>query len=119
FAGVFCMLGHVFPCMFGFKGGKGILSGGTIAFMLDWRVAVIAWGGFLLLTALTRWVSLGSIVAAILFPVAAAVILQDPIVTVLSAICALLILWKHRENMKRLLHGEESKFSLHRKKEEK
>ncbi|MEG2959555.1 MAG: glycerol-3-phosphate acyltransferase, partial [Oscillospiraceae bacterium] len=106
-------------CMFGFKGGKGILSGGTIAFMLDWRVAVIAWGGFIIFSVLTRWVSLGSIVAAILFPLAAAIILHDPIVTVLSIICGLLILWKHRENMKRILHGEESKFSVHKKKEDK
>ncbi|MEG2989250.1 MAG: glycerol-3-phosphate acyltransferase [Oscillospiraceae bacterium] len=118
FAGVFCMLGHVFPCMFGFKGGKGILSGGTIAFMLDWRVAVIAWGGFIILSVLTKWVSLGSIAAAILFPIAAAVILHDPIVTVLSIICGLLILWKHSENMKRILRGEESKFSFHKKKED-
>ncbi len=59
-AGLFCLLGHMFPCMFGFKGGKGILSGGTIAIMIDWRVALVVWGGFLILAALTRWVSLGS-----------------------------------------------------------
>ena len=46
-AGVFCLLGHMFPCMFHFKGGKGILSGGTIAIMIDWRVALVVWGGFL------------------------------------------------------------------------
>ena len=48
-AGLFCLLGHMFPCMFHFKGGKGILSGGTIAIMIDWRVAVVVWGGFLIL----------------------------------------------------------------------
>ena len=55
--GLFCLLGHMFPCMFHFKGGKGILSGGTIAIMIDWRVAVVVWGGFLMLTILTRYVS--------------------------------------------------------------
>lgn len=50
-AGLFCLLGHMFPCMFGFKGGKGILSGGTIAIMIDWRVALVVWGGFLILAA--------------------------------------------------------------------
>ena len=45
-AGLFCLLGHMFPCMFQFKGGKGILSGGTIVIMIDWRVALVAWGGF-------------------------------------------------------------------------
>ena len=44
-AALFCLLGHMFPCMFHFKGGKGILSGGTIAIMIDWRVAVVVWGG--------------------------------------------------------------------------
>ena len=46
--GMFCLLGHMFPCTFQFRGGKGILSGGTIAFMLDWRVALVVWGGFLI-----------------------------------------------------------------------
>ena len=53
-AGLFCLLGHMFPCMFHFKGGKGILSGGTIAIMIDWRVALVVWGGFLILAILTR-----------------------------------------------------------------
>ena len=48
-AALFCLLGHMFPAMFGFKGGKGILSGGTIALMVDWRVALVVWGGFLVL----------------------------------------------------------------------
>ena len=48
-AALFCLLGHMFPCMFGFKGGKGILSGGTIALMIDWRLALVVWGGFIIL----------------------------------------------------------------------
>ena len=56
-AGLFCLLGHMFPCMFHFKGGKGILSGGTIAIMIDWRIALVVWGGFLILAILTRYVS--------------------------------------------------------------
>ena len=59
-AGTFCLLGHMFPCMFGFKGGKGILSGGTLCLLIDWRIALVAWGGFLLLAVLTKYVSLGS-----------------------------------------------------------
>ena len=58
-AALFCLLGHMFPCMFHFKGGKGILSGGTIAMMMDWRIALVVWGGFLVLAILTRYVSLG------------------------------------------------------------
>uniref|UniRef100_UPI002D7F21B6 glycerol-3-phosphate acyltransferase n=1 Tax=Oscillibacter sp. TaxID=1945593 RepID=UPI002D7F21B6 len=53
YAALFCLLGHMFPCMFHFKGGKGILSGGTVALMIDWRIAMVVWGCFLILTALT------------------------------------------------------------------
>ena len=54
-AGVFCVLGHVFPCTLHFRGGKGILAGGTLALLVDWRVALIAWGLFFLGVLLTRW----------------------------------------------------------------
>ena len=47
--------------MFHFKGGKGILSGGTMAIMIDWRIALVVWGGFLVLAVLTRYVSLGTL----------------------------------------------------------
>ena len=116
-AGLFCLLGHMFPCMFGFKGGKGILSGGTIALMLDWRVALVVWGGFLILAVLTKWVSLGSIWAGASFPFATWFVYQDLFLLVLSIIIGGLIVWKHRGNLKRILSGTESKFSLHKKKE--
>lgn len=116
-AGVFCLIGHMFPCMFHFKGGKGILSGGTIAIMIDWRVALVVWGGFLILAALTRWVSLGSIWAGATFPVASWFVYRDPLILALALVIGGLIVWKHRGNLKRILKGEESKFSFHRKKE--
>lgn len=116
-AGLFCLLGHMFPCMFSFRGGKGILSGGTIALMLDWRVALVVWGGFLILAALTKWVSLGSIWAGASFPFATWFVYQDLFLLVLSIIIGGLIVWKHRGNLKRILSGTESKFSLHKKKE--
>ena len=114
-AGLFCLLGHMFPCMFRFKGGKGILSGGTIALMLDWRVALVVWGGFLILAVLTRWVSLGSIWAGASFPFATWFVYHDPVLTVFGAFLGCLILFMHRGNIRRLLTGTENKFSLHRK----
>ena len=117
-AGVFCMLGHMFPCMFHFKGGKGVLSGGTIAIMVDWRVALIVWGGFILLAVLTRYVSLGSIYAGAAFPFATWFVFHQPIPALLAAISGGLLVWGHRANMKRLLTGTENKFSFHRKKSE-
>ncbi len=116
-AGLFCLLGHMFPCMFQFKGGKGILSGGTIALMLDWRVALVVWGGFLILTALTRWVSLGSCWAGASFPFATWFVYHDVVLLLLAILIGGLILWKHRTNIGRLLKGKENKLTFHKKKE--
>ena len=114
-AGLFCLLGHMFPCMFHFKGGKGILSGGTIALMLDWRVALVVWGGFLILAVLTRYVSLGSVWAGASFPFATWFVYQNVVLTILAVIIGGLIVYKHRGNIHRLLTGTESKFTLHKK----
>ena len=115
-AGVFCLLGHMFPCMFHFKGGKGILSGGTIAIMIDWRVALVVWGGFLVLAVLTKYVSLGSLWAGVSFPLASWFVYHDWIILLLAIACGGLVTWGHRANVKRLLNGTENKFSLHKKK---
>ena len=116
-AGMFCLLGHMFPCMFHFKGGKGILSGGTIAIMIDWRVALVVWGGFLVLAVLTKYVSLGSVWAGASFPVATFFVYRDPVLTLLGLLLGGLVVFMHRGNISRLLHGTENKFSLHHKKE--
>ena len=115
-AGLFCLLGHMFPCMFHFKGGKGILSGGAIAIMIDWRIALVVWGGFLILAILTRYVSLGSCWAGASFPFATWFVYHNVVITVLGAVIGLLILYIHRGNIKRLLTGTENKFSLHKRK---
>ena len=114
-AALFCLLGHMFPCMFHFKGGKGILSGGTIIIMIDWRVALVGWGGFILLFLLTRYVSLGSSSTGIDLPIVTWFVYRDWVLLVLICIMGGLILWKHRSNIARLISGTESKFSFHRK----
>ena len=116
-AGLWCLLGHMFPCMFHFKGGKGILSGGAIAIMIDWRIALVVWGGFLILAVLTRYVSLGSCWAGASFPFATWFVYHNVVITVLGAVIGCLILYMHRGNIKRLLTGTENKFSLHKKKQ--
>lgn len=116
-AGLFCLLGHMFPCMFHFKGGKGILSGGTIAIMIDWRIALVVWGGFLVLAVLTRYVSLGSVWAGASFPFATFFVYHNATVTLLGLLIGGLVLYMHRSNIHRLLTGTENKFSLHRRKE--
>lgn len=116
-AGLFCLLGHMFPCMFHFKGGKGILSGGTIAIMIDWRIALVVWGGFLILAVATKYVSLGSIWAGASFPVATWFVYRDPALALLGLVIGGLVVYMHQGNIKRLLSGTENKFSLHHKKE--
>jgi glycerol-3-phosphate acyltransferase PlsY len=117
-AGMFCLLGHMFPCTFQFRGGKGILSGGAIAIMIDWRVALVVWGGFLVLAVLTRYVSLGSCWAGASFPFVTGFVYRDVVLVVMAVIIGGLILWKHRGNIQRLVSGTESKFTLHKKTEE-
>ena len=116
-AGLFCLLGHMFPCMFHFKGGKGILSGGTIAIMIDWRIALVVWGGFILLAVLTKYVSLGSLWAGASFPFISWYCYPCWQIVILAFLLGGLVTWGHRANIRRLLNGTENKFSLHKKKE--
>ena len=115
-AGLFCLLGHMFPCMFHFKGGKGILSGGTVAIMIDWRVALVVWGGFLILVVLTRYVSLGSCWAGASFPFATWFVFQNLVLIILGFLMGGLVVYMHRSNIVRLVTGTESKFSFRKKK---
>lgn len=112
--GLGCELGHMFPVFFGFKGGKGILCGGTLVWLLDWRVGLIAWGLFAALWLLTKYVSLGSICATLSMPVTTWLFLgHNATYTVLAALIAALVVWCHRENIVRLLHHQERKFQWH------
>ena len=112
--GLGCELGHMFPVFFGFKGGKGILSGGTLVWLLNWRVALIAWGLFAALWLLTRYVSLGSVCAAVSMPISTFFFCGHSLLyTVLGAIIAALVVWCHRDNIRRLLKGQERKFHWH------
>ena len=113
-AGIGCELGHMFPVFFGLRGGKGILSGGVLVLLLDWRVALIAWGLFAVLWLTTRYVSLGSIAATASMPVSVFFLLgHNWLYTVLSAAITALVIWCHRGNIQRLLTGTEKKFQWH------
>lgn len=110
--GIFAMLGHSFPCMFDFKGGKGVLCGAGIIMIMDWRIAAVCLGVFAVLVALTRLVSLGSMVAAALFPIMCFVLYRSWVVVILAIIASILIVWRHRENAKRIVSGTENKFEI-------
>lgn len=111
-AGFGVCLGHVYPIYYNFKGGKGILTGGTLAWMIDWRVGVCAWGIFLIFVIFTQYVSLGSIAAAITLAASVCIFIPSPTAKILALISAALIVFAHRENIKRLRNGTESKLSF-------
>ena len=113
-AGIFTVVGHVFPFALKFHGGKGILAGGTLALLVDWRVAVCAWGCFLIGVLLTRWVSMGSLLAATAFGVSSALFHPVPSIAIPALLAGALIDWKHKENFKRILAGTESQLTFHK-----
>ena len=114
--GVAVSLGHDFPVLFGFRGGKGILSGLGIAAAVDYRCALLIIAVFVLTVALTRYVSLGSILAAASLGIFFGVMYPDhPWVMAGGIFMAVLAIFMHRGNIKRLLSGTERKQSFSRK----
>lgn len=114
-AGIFVILGHVFPVYFGFRGGKGVLVGATMLVFLDWRIFLVALVLFIIAVALTRWVSLGSILGAISFPITMQIFYGDARLSVVAALMAAAVVFMHRPNIKRILSGTENRFSFHSK----
>ena len=111
--GVCVMLGHDFPALQGFRGGKGILSGWFIAFMIDWRVGLLIAVVFFAAYLLTQYVSLGSVLAAATFGVGFLVFYpHEPLVWVGTSFMSLLTIFQHRENIRRLVKGQERKTNL-------
>lgn len=118
-AGIFVIIGHTFPIFFQFKGGKGIATSLGVLLMINWQIGLICLLFALVLMALTRMVSVGSIAAAVLFPILVIFIGEHYIVTVnnwsyliFSIIIAVLVLFNHRENLKRIFTGKENKISF-------
>jgi len=117
-AGFFVMLGHCFPLFYKFKGGKGVMAIGCIVIVIDWRLALISWGVFIIVTLLTRYVSLGAILGSIAFPVSMVLLHIGGLAELnIIILCVLLVIIRHIPNIKRLLKGEESKLKLKRSKE--
>lgn len=123
-AGLFCMLGHMFPLYFGFRGGKGVLTTLGIMLVVDWQAALIALGIFLIVVALSRMVSLGSVIGVITITLLTWILdryvrqfnLNTTVFcTAATALLAAIVIWMHRGNIKRILNGTERKLSFGKK----
>lgn len=111
--GAACMLGHMYPLFFGFKGGKGVAVSVGIFLICSWQAIVIGLAVFALMTLVTRIVSLSSLTATVVV-VTFSVVFNDPSASILpqillSAAMGTAVFLKHKDNIKRLLAGEERK----------
>src|SRR5580693_6474889 len=114
---LFAVVGHVFPVWLKFRGGKGVATGLGAFALIAPKAVLVAAGIFIVVVMISRYVSLGSIVAVAVFPLAAGLIRQfylSPVALALMSVASLLILVKHRDNMRRLWAGTESRLGANR-----
>lgn len=113
-AGMLCALaafaGHIWPVLFSFKGGKGVAVAFGALLAVNWQLALLALGIVAITVLLTKMVSLGSIMAAVTFPIAAYFLERD--FFWIGCVMAVILLYNHRSNMKRIIKGEENKLSF-------
>ena len=119
--GMAAILGHNWPLYFGFKGGRGVLTSLAVMLMMDWRIALISLGVFIIVVAATRYVSLGSILASLALPLFALIPAygKTPVFIIFAAAIGILIIARHIPNIKRLFAGTESKLGDKKKEPEK
>lgn len=114
--GLAVMVGHDFPALLSFKGGKGILSGLFIALAVDWRIGLMILAVFAIAYLLTQYVSLGSVMAAVVFAVAFCLMhYEHPVTMLCGAAMGVLTVFMHRGNIVRLVKGQERKTNLFKK----
>lgn len=105
-----CLLGHCFPVLHGFRGGKGVSSGAMVALAIDWRVFLCVVGAFLIAALLTKKVSFGSICGALAVFIASAAFCVSTPRLILAAAAMLLVIARHKDNIVRLINGTEPDF---------
>lgn len=126
--GFFCMVGHIYPIYFNFKGGKGALTACGTVLLINPYIFLILVAIFIIVSATTKLISVASMLGAISFPIATFFLIktgdytfsifgmpQKVVMTLFACLFALVVIVKHKDNIKRLLKGEENKFSFKKK----
>lgn len=108
-AGLVAIIGHSCSCFLGFKGGKGVATGLGVILMLSPLVTCLTVMVFALIVGITRYVSLGSVLGALLLPLLMIVFHQPKPYLYFACLAAAFVIYRHRGNIQRLLHGTESK----------
>ncbi len=112
YTGFFAVLGHAYPVWYGFKGGKGFLVGLSTLWVADWRVGAIATLIMIVLLLTTKYMSLSTVTALLVSPLLFLAFGAEKDVIIVYSLTALFVLWRHRENFKRLFAGKENRFHL-------
>jgi len=112
------VFGHVFPIFAGFRGGKGVATSLGIVIGINPLAASICLGVFLIVFISSKYVSLGAISAALVFPFVSYFVIKNDIriMIIFTIVLSFLVIFAHRKNITRLLNGEENKMNLLRKK---
>ncbi len=108
--GICCIVGHCFPVFYGFKGGKGVSVGGALSLMLDWRVGLLVIACFLLGAFLSKKVSLGSVLGALAAGIGPFIFGVSGPRMVLGVVAMCIVVYRHKENIVRLIKGTEPDF---------
>ena len=112
YTGLFALLGHAYPVWYKFKGGKGFLVYTSVIWFIDWRAGLVALVVMLILLAVSKYMSLSTVVGLLTCPVTLAFLKAPLPIILICAASVLFIAYRHKENFKRLLSGTESKFEL-------
>ncbi len=115
YTGFFAVVGHSYPVWYKFSGGKGFLVCLSTSWFVDWRVGLVATALMLILLFTTKYMSLATIVAMLTCPVLLIVFRADVYTVVFTAAAVLLMTWRHKNNIKRLFKGNETKFKVRTK----
>ena len=126
--GFFTFIGHIFPMFFKFRGGKGVVCLASVIFMLDWRLFLIAVAIFVVAVLVTKYISFGSVLSGMTLPLFMSRVYGGTLTpqglrlksyaTILAFIAVVILVFKHKENLKRIFNGTESKFEFKKSKKE-